>query len=115
MSADQNYLSAVRIEKHRQFAADNNLESFFVSAKTGDSVQAMFTRIAADLSHVKLTKSELEGATVRSALQARVGSHSLFFCNRQQKVVEAEIVNHPQNDPDTQPVTLDDRRKCLVQ
>merc|ERR1712046_227778 len=55
----------------------NNMASFFVSAKTGDHVSQSFFRVAADLSGVVLTKSELEAEL---------------------KVVDAEVVDYPQNE-----------------
>ena len=42
--------------------------SFFVSAKTGDNIVPSFTRIAADLAGVSLSKPDLEVATVRQSL-----------------------------------------------
>lgn len=49
-----------------------------MSAKTGDSVSSCFYRMAADLAGIVLTRPELEVAS---------------------KIVKAEIVNHPQEDP----------------
>jgi len=74
---DLNHLRAVSPDKHNKFAAENDMFSYFVSAKTGDSINSSFFRIAADLSGVALTKPEIEV---------------------QLKVVEAQIVNHPQNE-----------------
>ena len=53
-----------------------------MSAKTGDSVSSCFYRMAADLAGIVLTRPELEVAS---------------------KIVKAEIVNHPQEDPDGAP------------
>lgn len=82
---DLQHLRTVKNEKHVHFADEQNMESFFMSAKTGDYVNATFYRIAADLAGVVLTRSELEGSA---------------------RVVQAEIVNHPQHDPDQQKLVL---------
>jgi len=72
-----NHLRAVPLDKHNKFATDNGMYSYFVSAKTGDGVNTAFYRVAADLAGVVLTKPEIEVQT---------------------KVVEAQIVNHDQNN-----------------
>jgi len=71
---DKSHIRAVKPDKHNKFADENDMYSYFMSAKTGDNVSACFYRIAADLAGVVLTKPELEVAT---------------------KVVRAEIVDHP--------------------
>ena len=75
---DLNHMRAIKLDKHNQFVEENGMYSAFMSAKTGDSVSSCFYRVAADLAGVVLTKPELEVAA---------------------KVVKAEIVNHPQEDP----------------
>ena len=52
----------VKLDKHQSFAADNGMVGFFTSAKSGEKVNGMFHRIAADLAGVQLTNSELEVA-----------------------------------------------------
>ena len=64
---------------HNKFASENDMSSYYVSAKTGDQVNTCFYHIAADLAGVVLSRPEIEVAT---------------------KVVTAEIVNHPRHDPD---------------
>jgi len=82
---DLNHMRAVKVEKHNQFAEENEMCSSFMSAKTGDSVSACFYRVAADLAGIVLTKPELEVAS---------------------KIVKAEIINHPQdNDGDASAAT----------
>lgn len=54
------HLREVKPEKHASFANERNLTPFLVSAKTGDRINGMFTRIAADLSGVSLTKGEVD-------------------------------------------------------
>eukprot|EP00640_Fibrocapsa_japonica_P000216 CAMPEP_0113944864 /NCGR_PEP_ID=MMETSP1339-20121228/37398_1 /TAXON_ID=94617 /ORGANISM="Fibrocapsa japonica" /LENGTH=237 /DNA_ID=CAMNT_0000950205 /DNA_START=97 /DNA_END=810 /DNA_ORIENTATION=+ /assembly_acc=CAM_ASM_000762 len=76
--SDLNHMRAVRQDVHNQFADENELYGFVMSAKSGDQVNACFYRIAAALAGVVLTKPELEVAT---------------------KVVPAQIINHQQHDP----------------
>ncbi|KAJ9469942.1 Ras-related protein Rab-6 [Diplonema papillatum] len=94
---DLNHLRAVKAEKHSSFAADNTMAPFFVSAKTGDKINAMFTKVAADLAGVQLTKSELDVADM---------------------VVQANIVNHPKptQAEDITTIEADQRKKkdCCV-
>lgn len=75
---DLAHMRAVKVEKHNQFAEENDLYSYFVSARSGDQVHPSFYRIAADLAGVSLTKPEMEVA---------------------QQPTKAEIINHQQNDP----------------
>lgn len=44
---DLNHLRCVKVEKHNQFADENEMFSCFMSAKTGDNVATCFHRIAA--------------------------------------------------------------------
>eukprot|EP01059_Diplonema_ambulator_P013538 TRINITY_DN24058_c0_g1_i1.p1 TRINITY_DN24058_c0_g1~~TRINITY_DN24058_c0_g1_i1.p1 ORF type:complete len:246 (+),score=63.90 TRINITY_DN24058_c0_g1_i1:54-740(+) len=94
---DLNHLRAVKAEKHSLFAVENGMVPFFVSAKTGDKVNAAFTKIAADLSGVQLTKSELD---VTDA------------------VVHAPIVNHPKastsDAPGSNPEDGKPKKDCLI-
>ena len=80
---DLNHMRGVKLEKHTQFADENDMASFFMSAKTGDSVAQCFYRVASELSGVVLTKPELEVAS---------------------KVVTAQIINHPQHADDAPPM-----------
>lgn len=38
-AADLNHMRAVRTEKHNQFASENGMSSYYMSAKTGDQVR----------------------------------------------------------------------------
>ena len=94
---DLNHLRCVKVEKHNQFADENEMFSCFMSAKTGDNVAQCFHRIAADLAGVVLTKPEIEVAS---------------------KIVRAEIVNHPQNnaeDPPTHRPSARQKASCVLQ
>eukprot|EP01064_Diplonema_japonicum_P022549 TRINITY_DN324_c3_g2_i2.p1 TRINITY_DN324_c3_g2~~TRINITY_DN324_c3_g2_i2.p1 ORF type:complete len:229 (+),score=39.87 TRINITY_DN324_c3_g2_i2:62-748(+) len=94
---DLNHLRSVKAEKHSLFAVENGMVPFFVSAKTGDKVNAAFTKIAADLSGVQLTKSELDVTDT---------------------VVHAPIVNHPKatssEDVPATPEGGKDKKDCTV-
>mmetsp|Transcript_100219 Transcript_100219/g.283770 ORF Transcript_100219/g.283770 Transcript_100219/m.283770 type:complete len:234 (+) Transcript_100219:139-840(+) len=93
---DLSHICTVKNEKHNQFADENDLYSYFVSAKTGDQVHPSFYRIAADLAGVTLTKPELEVA---------------------QKPTKAELVNHQRHDPSHAEINADDlnkAKKCCI-
>ena len=93
---DLEHLRTVQPQKHAQFAKDENLHAFSASAKQGDQVKAIFTRIAADLAQVGLSKADLEGAT---------------------QVVPAQIINHPRHDPNQEQLVLKTKEKgkgCTV-
>jgi len=92
---DLQHLRTVKIERHEQFADEHRAASFFVSAKTGDSVSTAFTKIAADLAEVPLTRGQLDAQT---------------------HVVAAPIINYPQHDADTQTLKLkEEHSKCSIQ
>eukprot|EP00993_Chasmostoma_nieuportense_P003126 NODE_3868_length_881_cov_121.751989_g3715_i0.p1 GENE.NODE_3868_length_881_cov_121.751989_g3715_i0~~NODE_3868_length_881_cov_121.751989_g3715_i0.p1 ORF type:complete len:252 (-),score=81.06 NODE_3868_length_881_cov_121.751989_g3715_i0:124-813(-) len=74
---DLNHMRVVKAEKHSLFAVENGMAAFFLSAKSGDKVNPMFVKVAADLAGVQLTKAELEVSD---------------------NVVQAQIVNHPNSD-----------------
>jgi len=96
---DLEYLRTVKLDKHNQFAKDEGLHSFLVSAKSADGIRSTFHRIAADLAKVVLSKAELESAAVAT-------------------VVPAQVVNHPQHDPTQAPLVLKtgpSGNKCVVQ
>jgi len=94
---DLNHLRTVKVEKHNQFADENEMFSCFMSAKTGDNVSQCFHRVAADLAGVVLTKPELEVAS---------------------KVIRAEIIHHPQDAAADDSADMPSSRKrggCVVQ
>lgn len=92
---DLQHMRAVKADKHAQFADDNQLYSYFVSAKSGDHVQQAFYRIAADLAGIVLSKAEID---------------------QKAKIVQAEIINHPQHDPNQEKLVLKEKEsKCTIQ
>jgi len=93
---DLAHIRAVKNEKHNQFADENDLYSYFVSARTGDQVQPSFYRIAADLAGVTLTKPEIEVA---------------------QRPTKAELIDHQRHDPNHAEVNAEDitkPTKCCI-
>ncbi|XP_073466133.1 ras-related protein Rab-28 isoform X2 [Aquarana catesbeiana] len=73
---DLEHMRTVKADKHQRFCQENGLGSFFVSAKTGDSVFLCFQRVAAEILGIKLNKAEIE---------------------QSQRIVKAEIVNYPED------------------
>ena len=74
---DLNHMQAVKQDLHSKFAASNQMQSYYVSAKTGDQVSTVFYQTAADLAGVQLPKAKMEA---------------------EQKKVKAEIVKHGGED-----------------
>jgi len=95
-AADLLHMKAVKTSKHNQFAEENDFYSYVMSAKTGDQVNACFTRIAADLAGVVLSRAELDVQT---------------------KPVTAELINHQQNDPTVkeEAATETSKKRCCIQ
>ncbi|CAB1421122.1 unnamed protein product [Pleuronectes platessa] len=87
---DLEHMRTVKADKHQRFCQENSLISQFVSAKTGDSVNLCFQRVAADILGVKLNKAEIE---------------------QSQRVVKADIVNYSQ---DTVARTVNPPRSSIV-
>ncbi|KAL0488913.1 hypothetical protein AKO1_013516 [Acrasis kona] len=75
--SDLNHLRNVKKEAHTKWCTENDFLNFYVSAKTGDSVQSSFIRLAGVLAQVSVPKATIEGMG---------------------KVVKAEIVNYPITD-----------------
>eukprot|EP00638_Chattonella_subsalsa_P019579 CAMPEP_0117857062 /NCGR_PEP_ID=MMETSP0950-20121206/1648_1 /TAXON_ID=44440 /ORGANISM="Chattonella subsalsa, Strain CCMP2191" /LENGTH=244 /DNA_ID=CAMNT_0005706341 /DNA_START=20 /DNA_END=755 /DNA_ORIENTATION=+ len=95
--SDLNHMRAVRQDSHNQFADENDMFGFMMSAKSGDQVSACFYRIAAALSGVVLTRPELEVAT---------------------EVIPAQIVAHQQHDPTVNegkvPEYTKSQKNCII-
>lgn len=70
---DLSHVRTVKIDKHETWAFDHRASSMFMSAKTGDNLNNSFTRLAAKLADVHLSRPEVDAAA---------------------KVVEATIINH---------------------
>ncbi|XP_068133626.1 ras-related protein Rab-28 isoform X1 [Hyperolius riggenbachi] len=73
---DLEHMRTVKADKHQRFCQENGLGSFFVSAKSGDSVFLCFQRVAAEILGIKLNKAEIE---------------------QSQRILKAEIVNYPED------------------
>jgi Ras-related protein Rab-28 len=61
---DLEHMRTVRKDKHTKFAQEHHMSSHFVSAKTNDTINACFLKIAADVMRVKLTASDIQSVTV---------------------------------------------------
>jgi len=72
---DMRHLTAVKHTAHTRFADENNMSSFFMSARSGDQVQNAFEIIAASLCGVSLPK----GASVQSEVVTAVIINSERF------------------------------------
>ena len=53
-------MSQVDQELHNKFCQERRLESYIGSAKTGDQINQIFFKVAADLAGVKVTKAQIE-------------------------------------------------------
>ncbi|CAG9535112.1 unnamed protein product [Cercopithifilaria johnstoni] len=58
---DLEHRRVVRIERHTKFALQYGMSSYYVSAKTGDSVMLMFRKTAAEILGIPLEQSDTEG------------------------------------------------------
>lgn len=57
---DLEHRRAVRVEKHTKLAEQYGMSSYYVSAKTGDSVALAFRQTAADIFGIQLSKIDME-------------------------------------------------------
>ncbi|KAM3849209.1 ras-related protein Rab-28 isoform 2-T2 [Diretmus argenteus] len=90
---DLEHMRTVKADKHQRFCQENNLISHFVSAKSGDSVDLCFHRIAAEILGVKLNKAEIEQSL---------------------RIVTAQLVDYPQEENNGQD-TAQKSKICSVQ
>ncbi|VBB26611.1 unnamed protein product [Acanthocheilonema viteae] len=58
---DLEHRRVVRIERHTKFALQYGMSSYYVSAKTGDSVMLMFRKTAAEILGIPLEQNDIEG------------------------------------------------------
>ncbi|KAL8568015.1 Ras-related protein Rab-28 [Nucella lapillus] len=70
---DLEHMRTVKQDKHQKFSQENNMTSYFVSARTGETVNLCFQRVAADILKIKMTCPEVE---------------------QQHRVVKAEVIHH---------------------
>ncbi|BFY97012.1 hypothetical protein BsWGS_00051 [Bradybaena similaris] len=57
---DLEHMRTVKEDKHQKFAQEHSAISYFVSAKTGESVSFCFQKIASDILQVRMSKPEVE-------------------------------------------------------
>ncbi|XP_046545205.1 ras-related protein Rab-28-like [Haliotis rubra] len=92
--SDLEHMRTVKLDKHQKFAQEHGMSSHFVSAKTGDTVNLCFQRVAAEILGIKLTKPEVE---------------------QQQRVVKAEIIQYS-NDAAAKPIPTQTKSSfCTLQ
>ena len=91
---DMEHDRAVAPSLHTSFAEENGFASFEVSAKDGTMVNFCFNKVAAALSDVNLTRAE-----------TRVG----------EKIIRAELVNYPRNDPKVKAPSPSTKPICTIQ
>ena len=63
-SGDLEHLRTVKAERHQRFAKERDMLSYFVSAKTGESVENLFRQVTAHLMHIVLPKSDYDATRV---------------------------------------------------
>ena len=73
---DLEHLRAVKSDKHQRFAKDHDTLSYFVSAKTGESVENLFRQVTAHLMHIVLPKNDYEATRIITAPIIRQESSS---------------------------------------
>ncbi|CAF5201030.1 unnamed protein product [Rotaria magnacalcarata] len=64
---DLEHLRAVKLERHQRFAKERDMLSYFVSAKTGESVENLFRQVSAHLMHIVLPKHDSDAARIITA------------------------------------------------
>ncbi|CAF0871826.1 unnamed protein product [Didymodactylos carnosus] len=57
--SDLEHARAVKTEKHQRFSKDKDIPAYFVSAKTGESVDNVFRQVTATLLHVMLRSDDI--------------------------------------------------------
>ena len=55
--SDLNHMAQIDSETHKKYAKEHGMQEYVGSAKTGDQVNQLFYKIAADLAGVKVTKT----------------------------------------------------------
>ncbi|UJR31565.1 hypothetical protein I4U23_019052 [Adineta vaga] len=65
--SDLEHLRAVKAERHQRFAKDRDMLSYFVSAKTGESVENLFRQVTAHLMHIVLPKNDSDATRIITA------------------------------------------------
>lgn len=90
---DLSHMRSVGRDKHSMFSDENDMKSYFLSAKTGDMVNSCIYRVAADLAGVELSSAK----TVLSA------------------PVQAHIIDHQRHDPEeSRPAKAKRNVECVL-
>lgn len=67
IQGDLEHLRAVKAERHQRFAKEHDMLSYFVSAKTGESVENLFRQVTAHLMHIVLPKNDNDATLIITA------------------------------------------------
>lgn len=57
----------MKADRHQRFAKERDMLSYFVSAKTGESVENLFRQVAAHLMHIVLPKHDSDATRIITA------------------------------------------------
>ncbi|XP_037088561.1 ras-related protein Rab-28-like isoform X2 [Pollicipes pollicipes] len=61
--SDLEHIRAVRVDKHKSFAAEHDMLAFLVSAQSGEHVAQVFQHLAAVTLGARLTRADMEHVT----------------------------------------------------
>ena len=90
---DDEHRRVIRVEKHSKFAEQHAMQShFYVSAKTGDSIELTFKKVAAEILGITYSKAEQEWNinVVQAQIQAADKSRGLKKQQEEKKAVKDE-------------------------
>lgn len=131
-SGDLEHMRTVKLEKHTKFAADNNLSSHYMSAKTGDSVRSPYSAntILSSFLFYQQTHSmkckwwvgiimalfQVNSCFQKIAADVLGIKLSRAEMESQHRVVRAEITNYSKKEARAVPVTNNQKSSmCLLQ
>mmetsp|Transcript_26652 Transcript_26652/g.58018 ORF Transcript_26652/g.58018 Transcript_26652/m.58018 type:complete len:230 (+) Transcript_26652:365-1054(+) len=97
--ADLTHLQTVKPHLHREFADTNQMHSFFMSAKTGDNVEAAFDRIVADLAGVGKPTSV---------------DHSVASASIETSSLSPAVLSKPTETVTARPTSKGSGSKCVI-
>ncbi|PAA64738.1 hypothetical protein BOX15_Mlig013761g3 [Macrostomum lignano] len=69
---DLEHLRTVKADRHEKLCQEKNLSSHFTSAKTGDSVNAMFMKVAAAILKITLRQNDIDQQ--KGVIKAEIGN-----------------------------------------
>mmetsp|Transcript_34937 Transcript_34937/g.43123 ORF Transcript_34937/g.43123 Transcript_34937/m.43123 type:complete len:240 (-) Transcript_34937:90-809(-) len=93
---DLQHKTIVSIDMHNEMCSHESLHSAFVSAKNGDGLEATFYNIAADITGIKLNKTDIDS---------------------KMKIIKANVMQHDNNDSKQQfeqIIKKTKRKECIL-